>query len=52
VIASQRADLDDASPAEAKRVTAMLEPALYRVRANSCPDWVAYASCTLGISVG
>ena len=30
----------------------MLEPALYRVRVNSRPDWVAYASCTLGISVG
>lgn len=24
----------------------------YRVRVNSCPDWVAYSSCTLGISVG
>ena len=30
----------------------MLEPTLYRVRVNSCPDWVAYSSCTLGISVG
>ena len=30
----------------------MLEPVLYRVRVNSCPDWVAYPSCTLGISVG
>ena len=30
----------------------MLEPNLYRVRVNSCPDWVAYSSCTLGISVG
>ena len=30
----------------------MLEPVLYRVRVNSCPDWVAHSSCTLGISVG
>ena len=30
----------------------MLEPVLYRVRVNSCADWVAYSSCTLGISVG
>ncbi|MGE0279077.1 MAG: tRNA-dependent cyclodipeptide synthase [Rhizobiaceae bacterium] len=30
----------------------MPEPVLYRVRVNSCPDWVAYSSCTLGISVG
>src|SRR5688572_7303473 len=30
----------------------MLEPNLYRVRVNSCPDWVAFTSCTLGISVG
>lgn len=30
----------------------MLEPNLYRVRVNSCPDWVAYTNCTLGISVG
>ena len=30
----------------------MLEPNLYRVRVNSCPDWVGYSSCTLGISVG
>jgi tRNA-dependent cyclodipeptide synthase len=30
----------------------MPEPVLYRVRVNSCPDWVAYTTCTLGISVG
>ena len=30
----------------------MLEPNRSRVRVNSCPEWVAYASCTLGISVG
>ena len=30
----------------------MLEPNLYRLRVNACPDWVDYPSCTLGISVG
>jgi len=28
------------------------QPDRYRVRVNSCPAWVGYRTCTLGISVG